>query len=54
VGVAFDPVRHEAVKVVDDAEAAPGTVVEVLRPGYGQEERWLRPASVAVATARRE
>ena len=54
VGVPFDPARHEAVKVVDDAEAAPGTVVEVLRPGYGQEERWLRPASVAVATARRE
>ena len=53
VGVPFDPVRHEAVKVVDDAEVAPGTVVEVLRPGYGQEERWLRPAAVAVATARR-
>jgi molecular chaperone GrpE len=51
VGVPFDPARHEAVKVVDDAEAAPGTVVEVLRPGYGQGERWLRPAAVAVAAA---
>jgi molecular chaperone GrpE len=51
VGVPFDPAKHEAVKVVDDAEAAPGTVVEVLRPGYGQGERWLRPAAVAVATA---
>src|SRR5918996_5393747 len=51
VGVPFDPARHEAVKVVHDAEAAPGTVVEVLRPGYGQGERWLRPAAVGVATA---
>jgi molecular chaperone GrpE len=50
-GVPFDPARHEAVKVVEDAEAKPGTVVEVLRPGYGQGERGLRPAAVAVATA---
>jgi molecular chaperone GrpE len=48
-GVPFDPARHEAVKVVDDADAAPGTVVEVLHPGYGQGEQWLRPAAVAVA-----
>ena len=54
VGVPFDPVRHEAVRAVEDAEAPAGTVVEVLRPGYGQEDRWLRPAAVAVATARRE
>jgi molecular chaperone GrpE len=54
VGVPFDPARHEAVKAVTDAEAAPGTVVEVLRPGYGREDHWLRPAAVAVATARRE
>ncbi|HEY2960319.1 MAG TPA: nucleotide exchange factor GrpE [Actinomycetota bacterium] len=51
-GVPFDPARHEAVKVVDDDGAAPGTVVEVLRPGYGQGEQWLRPASVAVAAPR--
>jgi molecular chaperone GrpE len=54
VGVPFDPARHEAVKAVADAEAAPGTVVEVLRPGYGREDHWLRPAAVAVATAARE
>jgi molecular chaperone GrpE (heat shock protein) len=50
VGVPFAPERHEAVKVVETDEAPPGTVVEVLRPGYGQDERWLRPAGVAVAT----
>jgi molecular chaperone GrpE len=51
VGVPFDPARHEAVKVVEDAQAASGTVVQVLRPGYGRGERWLRPAAVAVAAA---
>ncbi len=49
VGVPFDPARHEAVGVVHDSQAAPGTVVRVLRPGYGEGERQLRPAAVAVA-----
>ena len=31
----FDPQRHEVVGVVDAPDSAPGTVVEVLRPGYG-------------------
>jgi molecular chaperone GrpE len=51
VGVPFDPVRHEVVATEPDAEAAPGTVVRVLRPGYGNEEHQLRPAAVVVATA---
>jgi molecular chaperone GrpE len=37
------------VTVVDDPDAAPGTVVHVLRPGYGDGEAQLRPAAVAVA-----
>ena len=49
-GVPFDPSRHEAVRVVESDEVPPGMVVEVLRPGYGQDDRWLRPAAVAVAT----
>jgi molecular chaperone GrpE len=44
VGVPFDPKRHEVVAVVDDPDFPPGTVVNVLRPGYGD----LRPAAVAV------
>lgn len=48
-GVAFDPARHEVVGVVQDPDASPGTVVEVLRPGYGDGERQLRPAAVTVA-----
>ncbi|GAA3820601.1 MULTISPECIES: nucleotide exchange factor GrpE [Actinomycetes] len=48
-GVAFDPTRHEAVSTRADTEAKPGTVVEVLRPGYGDADRQLRPATVVVA-----
>ncbi|MET9724688.1 nucleotide exchange factor GrpE [Streptomyces zaomyceticus] len=48
-GVAFDPALHEVVGIVQDPDAAPGTVVEVLRPGYGDGERQLRPAAVTVA-----
>jgi molecular chaperone GrpE len=51
-GVPFDPARHEAVSVADGAEAAPGTVVRVVRPGYGEGERQLRPAAVEVAGRR--
>jgi molecular chaperone GrpE len=49
-GVPFDPMRHEVVGVLDDAEAEPGTVVTVLRPGYGDPpDRQLRPAAVLVS-----
>ncbi|MFF2189878.1 nucleotide exchange factor GrpE [Streptomyces sp. NPDC058155] len=48
-GVAFDPARHEVVSVVDDPDVEPGTVVQVLRPGYGDGDRQLRPATVTVA-----
>jgi molecular chaperone GrpE len=48
-GVPFDPGRHEVVGVVDQPDTAPGTVVEVLRPGYGEGSRQLRPAAVVVS-----
>jgi molecular chaperone GrpE len=48
-GVPFDPQRHEVVGVVERADKAPGTVVEVLRPGYGQGPSQLRPAAVVVS-----
>jgi molecular chaperone GrpE len=48
-GVPFDPTRHEVVGVVQDPDADPNTVVQVLRPGYGEAERQLRPAAVTVA-----
>ena len=51
-GVPFDPFRHEAVGVVPDAQAAAGEVARVVRPGYGDGERQLRPAAVLVAALR--
>lgn len=49
VGQAFDPARHEAVAGVEDDSVPAGTVVQVLRPGYGTDQQPLRPASVVVA-----
>jgi molecular chaperone GrpE len=49
VGVPFDPSLHEVVTVVDEPEAPPGTVVRVVRPGYGEHDRQLRPMAVAVS-----
>jgi molecular chaperone GrpE len=48
-GVPFDPQRHEVVAVVDQPDSAPGTVLEVVRPGYGEGSRQLRPTSVVVS-----
>lgn len=49
-GVPFDPVRHEAAGMVEEPDAPPGTVVKVVRPGYGQApDRQLRPAAVLVS-----
>jgi molecular chaperone GrpE len=49
LGETFDPARHEAVATVTDPDAPTGTVVRVLRPGYGDGEHQLRPAAVVVA-----
>ena len=50
LGLRFDPARHEAVGADPGADAAPGTVVAVVRPAYGEGDRQLRPAAVVVAT----
>jgi molecular chaperone GrpE len=47
--VTFDPQEHEAVSVVPDSDAPVGTVLQVLRPGYGRGRQQLRPAAVVVA-----
>jgi molecular chaperone GrpE len=50
-GVPFDPARHEVVGMVDSDVTGqpPGSVVAVVRPGYGAPGRQLRPAAVTVA-----
>ncbi|GAA1782703.1 nucleotide exchange factor GrpE [Luedemannella flava] len=49
VGERFDPAGHEAVAAVSVPDTSPGTVVQVVRPGYGAGEHLLRPAAVVVA-----
>ncbi|HEX6932566.1 MAG TPA: nucleotide exchange factor GrpE [Streptosporangiaceae bacterium] len=51
VGVPFDPARHDAVAVHSDPDVAAGTVIDVVRPGYGDGDHQLRPAQVVVAKA---
>jgi molecular chaperone GrpE len=49
IGQPFNPALHEAVATVEDRDMPAGTVVEVVRPGYGTDESLLRPAAVVVA-----
>jgi molecular chaperone GrpE len=49
-GRAFDPAVHEAVSTVSGEGLVPGTVAQVVRPGYGPDDKLLRPAAVVVAT----
>lgn len=49
--VPFDPRIHEVVSVAETDEAPPGTVLTVLRPGYGSTDTVLRPAAVVVSRA---
>jgi molecular chaperone GrpE len=49
-GRAFDPALHEAVSAVSGDEFVPGTIAQVVRPGYGPDDSLLRPAAVVVAT----
>ena len=51
LGASFDPTRHEAIATRPDPAAPEGSVVEVVRPGYGDGGRQLRPAQVIVAKA---
>ena len=51
LGQPFNPELHQAVSMVDAAQAAPNTVVSVMQKGYVLNERLLRPALVMVAKA---
>ncbi len=50
-GQAFDPRLHIAVGIATDKDASPGTIVEVVRKGYRQQDRVLRFAEVIVVKA---
>jgi len=50
-GEKFDPHRQQAMFEVEDASAAPGTVVQVIQAGYSIGDRVLRAALVGVSKA---
>jgi molecular chaperone GrpE len=49
VGGTFDPNEHQAMFEIEDSGCEPGTVAQVVLPGYAYHERLLRPAFVGVA-----
>jgi molecular chaperone GrpE len=49
VGEKFDHKFHQAMFEVPTEEHAPGSVVQVVAPGYVIKDRLLRPAMVGVA-----
>jgi molecular chaperone GrpE len=51
LGARFDPARHEAIATRPDPEAPEGSVIEVVSPAYGEDDRQLRPAQVVVVKA---
>ena len=48
-GQKFDPNLHQAMFELPDPSVPPGTVVQVMQPGYTIGERVLRPALVGIA-----
>ena len=51
IGAPFDPNLHEAMTMVENAEAEPGSVIDVFQKGYTVNGRLARPARVIVAKA---
>lgn len=49
VGERLNPHYHEAMVEVEDPNYPPGTISQVLEPGYILHDRLLRPARVAVS-----
>ena len=48
-GERFDHNFHQAIFEAERPGAAPGTIIEVLQPGYVLHDRLLRPAMVGVS-----
>ena len=51
LGAPFDPRFHEAISMVENPEAEPGSVTQVVQKGYVLNERVVRAAMVIVAKA---
>jgi molecular chaperone GrpE len=48
-GEKFDPHKHQAMMEAAGSEVAPGSVIDVMQPGYELLGRLVRPAMVSVA-----
>jgi molecular chaperone GrpE len=53
LGSRFDHNRHQAMLEVETGDYPPGTIAQVMQPGYVIADRLLRPALVGVARAPR-
>jgi len=53
LGSRFDHNRHQAMLEVETGDYPPGTIAQVMQPGYVIADRLLRPALVGVAKAPR-
>jgi molecular chaperone GrpE len=53
LGQRFDHNRHQAMLEIETADHPPGTIAQVMQPGYVIADRLLRPALVGVAKAPR-
>ena len=51
LGAPFDPRFHEAISMVENADAEPGSVTQVVQKGYVLNERVVRAAMVIVGKA---
>ena len=49
IGAPFDPNLHEAMSMMENPEAEPGSVIEVFQKGYTVNGRLVRPARVIIA-----
>ncbi|MDJ0834785.1 MAG: nucleotide exchange factor GrpE [Gammaproteobacteria bacterium] len=49
VGEKFNPEHHQAMSMMEDAEASPNTVLTVMQKGYLLNDRLVRPAMVVVS-----
>ena len=48
-GEKFDPQLHEAMSMMESADAEPNTVLHVVQKGYQLNDRLIRPAMVVVS-----
>lgn len=51
IGEPFDPQLHEAMAMVENPDAEPNSVLDVMQPGYSLNGRLVRAAMVVVSKA---